>query len=121
MSFLYPNRIRILRPISERSLGAGEYSGQRRRGAEHEECIAEDVQASIQMKKEAQRPEGQLPGDAVRRTLWQVMIPRGELPDDVSIRLRDIIEDEKTRQRYQVLGPYLTGLGHQLLAELLEV
>lgn len=119
MSFFYPHRIRILRPISDRSLGAGRYSGLRRRG--EEECIAEDVQAAIQLKKEAQRPEGQLPADTARRTLWQVMIPRAALADDVSIRLRDVIEDQKSGARYQVLGPYLTGLAYQLLVELLEV
>lgn len=116
MSFLYPRRIRVLRPTSDRALGATDYGGETR---EREECLAEDVEAAIQFKSEAPRPQAELPGDTVRRTLWKILIPRDALPIG-SVRIRDIIEDD-TKVRYQVTAPYLNAMGHSILAELLDL
>lgn len=117
MSFLYPRTIRILRPRAPRTFGAGEYSGADRA---REECIAEAIPAAIQLKKETMEPPAKLPGDTARRTFWTILIPRQALPSDVTVRLRDIIEDD-AKMRYQVTAPYMTALGYQLFAELLEV
>jgi len=116
MSFLYPRRIRVLRPVTGQALGATEYGGEDR---ERERCIAGDIEAAIQLKKETLKPAADLPGDAARRTFWTILIPRCALPAE-TIRIRDIIEDD-AGARYQVIAPYLNGMGYSLLAELLDL
>lgn len=102
--------------MHDRALGATEYSGEDR---ERDGCIAEDVPAAIQLKKESLTPEARLPGDAARRSFWTILIPRGGI-EVGTIRIRDVIEDD-ARQRYQVIAPYLTGFGYSLLVELLDL
>lgn len=117
MSFLYPRKIRVLRPAAQRGLGASTGYGGQTRATDEE--IAKDVPASIQLKGDAGRPQAQLPGDASRRTYWKILIPRDALQLG-TVRLSDIIEDDM-KVRYQVLAPYLNAFGHSLLCERMDL
>ncbi|MGH8220890.1 MAG: hypothetical protein ACREUT_20335 [Steroidobacteraceae bacterium] len=116
MSWLYPHRVKLLRPQGAPALGATQYRGSRRG---NEELIAEELSAAIQLKGEGPKPAGGLPADTANRTLWRVLIPRSAL-QGIEVKLRDVIVDA-AGVRYQVLGPYTTPLGANLLCERLEV
>ena len=113
MSFLFPRTISITRPAKQAGVGAIGYGGQT---PSTETPVASGVGASIQLRKDGKPPDGGLPGDISKRTLWRIMfnLPPGTVHD------RDIITDEQGL-RYQVLAPYWNSLGYQVLAERLEV
>jgi hypothetical protein len=115
-SFLYPNTIKITRPKGQTDVGAVPYGGL---SPKNEALIAEEIDASVQMRSSGSAPSPGLPGDASKRTYWKVLIPRAAL-DDGTVQRNDIVTDE-CRQRYQVIGPYWTSLGYNLLVERLEV
>ncbi len=116
MSFVYPHTICITRPNGETDVGAVRYGGVSPR---KETLIASDISASIQMRSGGSRPSADLPADAAQRTFWKILIPLEALAEGV-IKTRDICTD-KRGQRYQVISPYWTALGYNLLVERLEV
>ncbi len=112
MSFLYPQTITITRPATQPSAGLNGYGGAL---PSTETPVLSSVPASIQAKKEVGTPGTSLPGDASRRTYWNVLFnaPNGTLKD------RDIITDN-LGIRYQVTAAYWTPLGYSALCERLE-
>lgn len=116
MSFAYPHRIRILRPRTDGGFGATGYRGARE---DREEPIADDLPAAIQLKSEGPKPGAELPGDALHRSIWRILIPLASL-EPGKVRVRDVIED-RSGQRYQVTAPYVTAFAHQITAEKLDL
>lgn len=116
MSFIYPRTIAITRPAIDTDVGySPTYSGTE---PSTETPVAQDLPASIQMKKERGKPDPGLPADAAAKTFWTVMIPLGAAALGL-IQTNDIITDD-LGNRYQVNGPYWNSLGYALLTELLE-
>jgi hypothetical protein len=116
MSFLYPRTIAITRPDNDLTPGyQPNYSGVE---PANEAPIANDLPASIQLKRERGKPDPNLPADAAAKTFWVVMIPLSAAPLGL-IQTNDIVTDD-LGQRYQVLGPYWNSLGYALLVERLE-
>lgn len=109
MSFLYPQTVRIERPVAPAQIGLQAYSAPAQR------TVIGTFPASIQLKKEVGALAAQLPADVSRRTYWQVFIqaPNGTMRD------RDILTDDQGI-RYQVTGAYWTPLGYSALCERLE-
>lgn len=116
MSFLYPRTVSISRPTVPKALGAVGYVGNT---IDQEQPIAKNVQAAIQLKGGSGAPDARLPGDAVQRSLWKILVPAGAIANG-AIHVRDVITDD-AEVRYAVIAPYLTPLGYQLLAERLEI
>jgi len=114
MSFIYPRTLRISRPAVSVELGLSEYSGE---SSVKEECIAENIPASIQFKRPSGKPEAMLPADAAKTT-WRIFIPLGALALG-AVQTRDIITDDLSA-RYQVDSPYWNSLGHALTCTRLE-
>ncbi len=115
MSFLYPRTIAIRRPQAQAGVGASHTYGGAQASAETP--IASGLPASIQVRRERQRNDVGLPGDATKPT-WYIFIPRRALALG-QVELRDIAVDD-LGNRYQVIQPYWDSLGHRLTAELLK-
>ncbi len=115
MSFLYPRTISITRPAAQVGVGAIGYGGQ---AAATETSVASGLPATIQLKKEGKAPDAHLPGDISKRTLWRIMIPLQSAALGL-IKDRDIVTDD-LGLRYQVMAPYFSSLGYDILAERLE-
>lgn len=115
MSFVYPRRIRITRPTQPVGKGAVAYGAQL---AATEIQVANNVQCSIQQKRDGQASSVKLPGDA-KTTYWRCLIPVRELKDG-TVSTWDIVTDDQG-SRYQVQAPYWNSLGYNLLLERLEV
>lgn len=112
MSFLYPRTISISRPVAQVGVGAIGYGGQTEAT---ETVLFTGIQASIQQKKEGQKPDLGLPGDTSKRSMWRIFIllARGSLKD------RDIVTDDEGI-RYQILAAYWNSLGYNCACERLE-
>lgn len=115
MSFIYPRVISITRPQVDSAVGKIEYGGQL---PIREVPIRSSVTAAIQAKSQSSKPNASLPGDASKRTLWNILIPPNALPLG-TIRTRDVIADE-IGTRYQIISPAWTSLGYNLICEKLE-
>lgn len=111
MSFIYPRTVSVVRATTTTAAGLVNYND-----LEEESTVAAGLAASIQLKKERGRPAADVPGDALARTLWSILIPNQE---NGLIQVRDVIVDE-IGIRYQVLAPYWNSLGYNILAERLE-
>ncbi len=116
MSFFYPNRIRISRPVVETQLGVQDYKDERPR---KERTILFNQAASIQLNKQGPPPGAQLPADMLHRTLWRILLPMGAVAKG-AIERADVVTDE-LKNRYAVVGSYLTALNaYELYCERLE-
>lgn len=127
MSFLQPNRIKISRPVGratpmtplapQQIAGDGGYSDMQ---IINEIPIAEHIPASIQAASGGGMGLAKVPSDGQgRASPWRIYIRRTALAKGI-VALRDVVTDEDTGQRYQVIAPYWDSFGYALRAEMLE-
>jgi len=108
MSFIYPRRVTISRPVSvDPSVGAQPYGGL---SPSSETVIARNLPASIQFDRLGKPPLAGLPADAEGRGTWKLFIPLAKSPKPGMIQKRDVVTDD-TGQRYAVINPYWNSLG----------
>lgn len=119
MSFIYPRKVSIVRPVSGRGLGKVGYNGQRPGNQQHEQSVAEKLPASIQLMKGMGRPASGLPGDAAQKTIWRILIPLSAIANG-AIKTHDVVIDD-LGERYDVTAAYWNSLGYGLLTEKLDV
>lgn len=97
------------------AVGAVGYSGaeQDPNDIQGEVILYDNVPATIQLGASGRTNKGtELPGDAISRPVWNILIPATALPR-YAVRDRDIILDDEG-YRYEVGANYWTPLGYQL-------
>ena len=83
-------------------------------GSEGEVVQLTALPASIQLKTGGRTTKnGELPGDAVTKPVWEIFIPASATVVQYAIRDRDIIIDDEG-YRYEVGANYWTAFGYQL-------
>jgi hypothetical protein len=114
VSFIYPRRITISRPIATSGVGALSYQGLL---PSQETVLFTNIPASIQRAGGTGQKTG-LPGDAFNEGVWKIIIPAYALVLG-SFTERDIITDDLSK-RYQVATAYWNSLGYSATCELLQ-
>ncbi|MGU3387272.1 hypothetical protein ACLBYG_22370 [Methylobacterium sp. D53M] len=121
-SFLFPRRISITRPASDRdtdgSSGPLAYGGLDV-ATETTVPLPKNLQCSIQYKASSGIPEANVPSGAVSAGMWVFLIPRRVAPPPGTIQNRDIITDD-LGNRYQIASDYSHPMGWTIRAERLE-
>lgn len=112
MSFLRPHKIKITRPQGNTAKGVQGYGGL---DPDDETLIADDVDANIYYSRTSRQLPTGIPGDGVQRPMSRVVF---SLPNG-TVRLRDIITEKTTEQRFQVTEPYWSSFGYSCLVETL--
>jgi hypothetical protein len=102
------------------NIGNVGYSGaEQGTGLAGETILFTGLPASIQLGAAGRTTKGgDLPGDAVSKPIWNILIPASAIAQ-YSIRDRDIILDDEG-YRYEVGSNYWTSLGYQLSAVRME-
>jgi hypothetical protein len=117
-TFLYPRLIRLSRPAEQAGVGfQPKYAADRKADETPVDIggdpfFAQDVPASIQMRREGQRTSTGLPGDTTD-PIWWVFIPLEAGIERGAIRAKDIVTDD-CGVRYTVVSPYWDSLGWRL-------
>lgn len=121
MSFLYPHKVSIRRPVAATPTeGVRQYSAAR--GAASETEIHTDVQCSVQEFVNGPRSPVGLPADAKVQSQWRIMIPkRAGIPLEFDVLRANDVCVNPAGGRYHVWAAIPTSLGWELDAVMLEV